>query len=109
MYGEGMTVTSAMKGLRPTTIDTLTDVIVNGNWANYVGKIETLGLVSADPEANYVQIPMATTQFEDGKFSVEDYKALVKGMFEGTIKVSNDIAAEPTTTNVNVSWLGNLK
>jgi basic membrane protein A len=52
---------------------------------------------------------MATTKFEDGKFSVEDYKTLVKGMFEGTIKVSNDIAAEPTTTNVNVSWLGNLK
>ena len=51
-YGEGMTITSAMKGLRPTTIDTLTDVLVNGNWANYAGKIETLGLVSADPETN---------------------------------------------------------
>ena len=32
-----MTLTSAMKGLAPTTIDTLTDVIVNGNWANYAG------------------------------------------------------------------------
>ena len=108
-YGEGMTVTSAMKGLAPTTIDTLTDIVVNGNWDKYVGKIETLGLVSEDPEANYVQIPMATTQFEDGKFTAEDYKAMVAAMFNGTITVSNDINAEPATTNVTVEWLGNLK
>ena len=108
-YGEGMTVTSAMKGLAPTTIDTLTDVIVNGNWANYVGKIDTLGLISADPAVNYVQLPTETTQFEDGKFTVEDYNALVAGMFDGSIVVSNDISAEPTPANVNVEWLGNLK
>jgi len=109
-YGSGMTVTSAMKGLYPTTVDTLTDIIVNGNWSKYVGKIQTLGLVSGtDPEANYVQLPMGTTKFADGKFTAEDYKAMVKAMFDGTIKVSGDIAAEPATTNVNVEWLGNLK
>ena len=108
-YGDGITITSAMKGLAPTTIDTLTDIVINGNWANYVGKIQTLGLVSADPEANYVQIPMATTQFEDGKFTAEDYAAMVKAMFEGTIVVSDDIVNEPATTNSNVEWLGNLK
>ena len=108
-YGEGMTITSAMKGLAPTTIDTLTDVVINGNWANYVGKIENLGLVSGDDASlNYVQIP-ETTQFEDGKFTAEDYAALVKGMYEGTIVVSNDTTAEPEVTNVNVSYLGNLK
>jgi len=109
LYGEGMTITSAMKGLRPTTIDTLNDVLVNDNWANYAGKIETLGLVSADPEANYVQLPIATTQFEDGKFTQADYEAMVKAMNEGTIVVSNDISAEPAVTNVNVEYLGNLK
>ena len=108
-YGEGMTITSAMKGLHPTTVDTLTDVVINGNWANYAGKIDSLGLVSADPEANYVQIPTATTQFEDGKFTAEDYAAMVAAMFEGTITVSADIAAEPAVTNSNVEWLGNLK
>ena len=91
-YGEGMTVTSAMKGLYPTTVDTLTDVVLNGNWANYGGKIATLGLVSADPEANYVQIPMGSTQFAEG-FTAEDYKALVAAMFDGTIVVSNAIDA----------------
>ena len=109
MYGEGMTITSAMKGLAPTTIDTLTDVVINGNWANYVGKIQTLGLVSGDDASlNYVQLS-GSTQYEDGKFTADDYAALVKGMFEGTIKVSNDISAEPAVTNVNIEWLGNLK
>ena len=108
-FGEGMTVTSAMKGLAPTTIDTLTDVIINGNWEKYVGKIDNLGLVSGDePSKNYVQIA-GTTQYAEGKFTEADYKALVKGMFDGTIKVSYDIAKEPTVTNVTVEYLGNIK
>ena len=108
-YGEGMTITSAMKGLAPTTIDTLTDVVINGKWADYAGKIVSLGLVSADPEANYVQIPMDTTLFEDGKFTAEDYKAMVAAMYAGNLTVSADIAAEPAVTNSNVEYLGNLK
>ena len=109
-YGEGMTVTSAMKGLAPATIDTLVDVVINGNWAEYAGKIDTLGLISGDDASlNYVGIPTASTQFVDGKFTAEDYAALVKAMFEGTLVVSNDIAAEPAVTNVNVEYLGNLK
>ena len=106
-YGEGMTVTSAMKGLYPTTVDTLTDVVLNGNWANYSGKISTLGLVSADPEANYVQIPMGSTQFAEG-FTAEDYKALVAGMFDGTIVVSNDISVMPAVT-YTINEYGNIK
>ena len=108
-YGEGMTVTSAMKGLAPTTIDTLYDVIINGNWANYAGKISNLGLVSGDDASlNYVGIP-TTTQYEDGKFTAEDYAALVKAMFEGTLTVSNDISAIPATTNTTVNDQGSIK
>ena len=109
-YGEGMTVTSAMKGLYPTTIDTLTDVLINNKWDNYKGKIETLGLVSGtDASLNYVQIP-TTTQFVDGKFTAADYAAMVKAMFEGTIKVSSDVANAPVVSDkVNVEYLGNIK
>ena len=110
-YGEGMTVTSAMKGLYPATYDTLTDVVINGNWDKYVGQIATLGLVSGDdPEANYVQIPM-TTQFEDGKFTVEDYTALVGAMFDGTLTVSNDTskAASDFATVITVNDQGSIK
>ena len=106
---EGMTVTSAMKGLYPTTYDTLTDVIVNGNWEAYAGKIESLGLVSGDdPTLNYVQIPMESTQWSDS-FTQDDYKALVAAMFNGEIVVSNDISAEPAVTAVTVDYQGNIK
>ena len=110
-YGEGMTVTSAMKGLYPATYDTLTDVVINGNWDKYVGQIATLGLISGtDPEANYVQIPM-TTQFEDGKFTVEDYQALVAAMFDGTLTVSNDVtkAASDFATDITLDDQGTIK
>ena len=105
---EGMTVTSAMKGLAPTVKHLLSEVVA-GNFANYGGKIETLGLVSANPEENYVQIPTASTQFEDGKFTQADYEALVAAMFAGDVTVSNDITAMPAVTNVTVEDFGNLK
>lgn len=109
-YGTGMTVTSAMKGLFNTTYNTLKDVVMNNNWSKYVGKIENLGLVSGDdPTANYVQIPMDTTQWEAGKFTKDDYKKLVKDMYDKKITVSNDISAEPATTTVTVDYQGNIK
>ena len=109
---DGLTVTSAMKGLYPATYDTLNDVIINGNWANYVGKIATLGLVSADdPEANYVQIPMGeVTQWSDS-FTQDDYKAMVADMYNGVITVSNDIskAASDFATVITVDDQGAIK
>ena len=109
---DGMTVTSAMKGLYPATYDTLTDVIVNGNWDKYVGKIATLGLVSGtDPEANYVQIPMGDgTQWSDS-FTQDDYKAMVADMYNGVITVSNDISktASDFATVITVDDQGAIK
>ena len=109
-YGDGITVTSAMKGLYPTTIDTLKDIIDNGNWDNYKGKITNLGLVSGDdPTLNYVQIPMENTQWADGKFTQDDYKALVKNLFEKKITVSGDTSKQPAVTNVKVDYQGTIK
>ena len=105
-YGEGMTVTSAMKGLG-ATVNTLLTETKAGNWDNYGGKVETLGLVGNDPEANYVQIA-PRTQFAEG-FTAEDYAALVAKMFAGEITVSNAIDAEPAVTSVAVDYQGNIK
>ena len=109
---DGLTVTSAMKGLYPATYDALNDVINNGNWANYVGQIATLGLISADdPEANYVQIPMGEgTQWSDS-FTQDDYKAMVADMYSGKITVSNDIskAASDFATVITVDDQGAIK
>ena len=106
-YGEGMTVTSAMKGLALTVENTLKDVIEHDNWSNYGGQIANLGLISADPSENYVQLPMESTQWSDS-FTQDDYKALVAAMFDGTITVSNDISAMPET-QVEVQVYANIK
>ena len=109
-YGEDMTVTSAMKGLANTT-QHMIDEVVNGNFANYGGKIDSLGLVSGDdPAANYVQLPMETTQWGDG-FTQDDYKALVKAMYDGEITVSNDVSVEPAAnaTTITVNSYSNIK
>ena len=105
-YGEGMTVTSAMKGLG-ATVNTLLGAINEGKWADYAGQIQNLGLVSETPEENYVQLP-ASTVWNDG-FSEADYQTLVKELFDGTRKVSNDIEAIPATTAVKVDDQGAIK
>ena len=110
LYGEGVTVTSAMKGFAPAVTDTLTDILMNGKWADYAGRTYALGLVSGENAAlNYVQLPLAATQFAEGKFTQSDYAALVKALFDGTLKVSDKTAAFPATTNVAVTDLGSIK
>ena len=108
-YGAGMTVTSAMKGLAPT-VKTMLAAVQNGSFASMAGKVENLGLVSANPDDNYVQLPSATTQFGDG-FTAEDYANLVADMFAGKITVSNDtsIAAADNAKVITVNDQGNLK
>ena len=105
-YGEGMTVTSAMKGLS-ATVNTLLGAIKDGNWDDYAGQIQNLGLVSETPADNYVQLP-ESTQWADG-FQQADYETLVKELFDGTRTVSNDVSALPTAKVIKVDNQGNIK
>ena len=107
IIGEDITVTSAMKGLAPTVM-TVLDAIKDGSWeSDYAGKIDNLGLVSENPEDNYVQLPMETTQWDDN-FTVDDYKDLVKKLYNGEIEVSSDITAMPET-EITVNDYGSIK
>ena len=105
-YGvEGLCVTSAMKGLAPTVDTTLTDLFA-GNWSNYAGKIENLGIVSGDdPSLNYVQLPTDTWTMKN--FTIDDYKALVSDMNSGKITVDSAIEAMPSTT-IKVTEFDNI-
>ncbi|MDE7444918.1 MAG: BMP family ABC transporter substrate-binding protein [Lachnospiraceae bacterium] len=105
-YAEGLTVTSAMKGLAATVNTVLTDINA-GKWSEYTGKIDNLGMVSENPEENYVQLPIANTQWSDD-FTEDDYRALVKSLYSGEISVSNDITAMPATA-VKVTDYGSVK
>ena len=106
IYGEGMTVTSAMKGLG-FTVKTQLDAVQNGTFRG--GVVECLGLVSADPDQNYVGLA-PSTQFGAG-FTKSDYAVLISNMFSGKYAVSNDVAQRPTAfaTAITVRDLGNLK
>ena len=107
-YGAGTTVTSAMKGLA-ATVDTMLQVVVDGKFSEYGGKIDTLGLISDVPEENYVQLA-GSTQFADG-FTADDYADLVIAMHSGAITVSNDITknAADFATVITVDDQGNIK
>lgn len=105
-FGKDLTVTSAMKGLAATIKTVLTD-IKDGKWDDYKGKIDNLGLVSENPEENYVQLPLETTQWGDG-FTKDDYLTLVKSLYNGETKVSNDITELPKT-GIKVSDYGSIK
>ena len=104
LYGEGMTVTSAMKGLA-ATVNAELQAILDGTFEG--GKVDNLGLVSDVPAENFVQIA-PSTQFSDS-FTEADYEALVAAMNAGKVTVSNDIAAEPAVTVVTVDYQGNIK
>ena len=106
-YADGMTVTSAMKGLAATVKTLLTDTVA-GNFDLHAGKVENLGLVSGDDlTLNYVGLPVETTEWND-TFTVDDYTALVKAMVDGKVTVSSDITARPETT-IAVNYNGNIK
>ena len=105
-YGAGMTVTSAMKGLAPT-VKTLLGAIVDGKWDSYKGQIQTLGMVSENPEENYVQLP-TSTQWADG-FTEADYADLVAKLYKGEIKVDNSTEAMPAVKAVKVDDQGAIK
>lgn len=105
-YKDGLTVTSAMKGLQ-VTIDNVLDAILNDEWDEYVGKIENLGMESPDPAENYVQLPEETTQWDD-TFTKEDYQKLVERMYNGEYEVSSDSTIFPET-EITATDYGSIK
>lgn len=94
-YGEGMTVTSAMKSLTATVNSMLDSIIFDNTWDQHVGQVENLGLISKDDMSlNYVGLPEDTTQWNDN-FGVEDYKQLVADIYDGKIEVNNSTDEMP--------------
>lgn len=106
LYGDGITVTSAMKGLAATVNTLLTETILNDNFASYGGKVENLGIVSDNVDENYVALAPSTQWSAD--FSEDDYKALVADMNAGKVTVDNNTEAMPATT-ITVNDFGSIK
>ena len=108
MFGKGMTITSAQKGLQ-ATVNTLLSAIRDNQWNNFAGQIQNLGLVSADDlTLNYVSLADSTVWTDT--FTADDYKQLVGDMVSGKVTVSNDSSApEPSATTAKINLQGNIK
>lgn len=102
-YGEGMTVTSAMKNLTATIYAMLDSIIVTNTWDEHVGKIEQLGLASGtETELNYVGLPEDTTQWNEN-FTIEDYQKMVQKIYDGETQIDDSTDELPDlSVNVNV-------
>ena len=106
LYGDGITVTSAMKGLAATVNTLLTETILNNNFASFGGKVENLGIVSDNVEENYVALAPSTQWSAD--FTEDDYKALIADINAGKVTVDNGIEAMPATS-ITVNDFGSIK
>lgn len=105
-YGKGVTLTSAVKGIRTTIKTKLNEIIAEDEWKG--GIVENLGIVSADdPNLNYVQLPTETWSMT--KFTIDDYKDLVRKIYNGEITISDNIANKPTlSTTTKVTYFENI-
>ena len=105
-YGEGITITSATKGLAATVKAILT-AIQGGSFEEMGGKVVTLGLVSAtNMDDNYVGLGKYTEFCET--FTDVDYANMVAAMYNGELVVSNDTTAAPEVS-ITVNYYGNIK
>ncbi len=94
-------VTSAMKGLHSAVYAAL-DAYSTGNWASIGGKSETLGLEGGD----YLGLPTEGESWGFSTFTVDEYNAVLAGIKDGSITVSNDIENQPTVgAHVTVDYV----
>lgn len=106
-YNADSCVTSAMKGLGATVKSVLKSIKDGTFDGTYAGRNQNLGLVSdTEIENNYVQLPVDTWSMKS--FTVEDYKALVADIYNGKIKISNDIEKDPVVS-VKFTKYANIK
>lgn len=92
-------VTSAYKNMADSVISALTSYYDNnGAWDEaHAGIHDTFGATQ-----KAVGIPTATESWRMTNFTVEQYEAMYTKVLDGTVTISNDIAAVPATTLVTV-------
>jgi len=93
-YGEGLTITSATKGLKPSVTKALNSIIIDNNWENKAGRIVNLGIVSSlDLSDNYVQLADGTVWTDD--FNEYHYSELVKDIMANRYDIPGDTDTVP--------------
>ena len=98
---EGVIITSAMKGLTISVVDSLTAFYGNEMaWpADMAGETATLGATT-----NGIGLPTATASWKFETFTVTQYNAIFDKLVNGTIVVSNVTATAPVVAKVTVDY-----
>ena len=102
-YGEGMCITSAMKGLADA-VQWAVAKVYDGTFDTIGGQQASLGVAD-----NAVQLPTGADSWRFETFTVEEYESLYQQMVDGTLVVDDDYTvmdnAETATnwSNVNVN------
>ena len=91
-FGEGITITSAIKNMGATAVLQL-DALLAGTFEG--GREELNGIVSAVPGENPVGLAPSTVYNES--FTVEDYAALLAKIVCGELVISDDWSERPET------------
>ena len=100
--GEGMCVTSAMKGLGAAVKNGL-DTVNAGDWSTIAGTNGNFGL----EEGDYVGLPTDEASWNFSTFTMDEYNTVLEKIRNGEIKVDNnsDDATKPTTSsNITVDY-----
>ena len=92
---DGMTVTSAMKGLGAAVKNGL-DTVNAGDWSTIAGTNGNFGL----EEGDYVGLPTDEASWNFSTFTMDEYNTVLEKIRNGEIKVDNtsDDATKPTTS-----------
>ena len=102
-YGDGITLTSAVKGFGPAAASYLTRIMSEGLKG---GHADLLGINTDNPAKSFIQLA-PSTQYQ-GSFGEEDYEKLLRDLYSGELTVSSDISSEPVVS-ITVDYQGNIK
>lgn len=106
LYGEDLISLAADTDMAATVQWMLTEVMVKGNWEEFAGKTEALGLVSwKDLSQNHIGLN-ASEEYPGEKFTEQDYRKLVKGILKGKWEILrgiDDVTELPDSEYTDVS------
>jgi len=99
---DGRVITSAMKELSRSVVDSLDQLYANdGKWPEELaGKTSVLGA-----KENAIGLPTAEGSWKFNTFTVEEYKALLEKIAKDEVVVNNSIEDKPEVTAVTVDYM----
>ncbi len=94
-------VTSAYKKLRVATKNLLDMYVANGNaWPSDIAGVNVLQGINEGA----VGLPTEEASWRFNTFTVDEYNVIYNQIKDGTLVISDDITAQPVTTNVTVDY-----